>query len=57
MTNTIAFIFASASEKNPTRVLSDYDKKIGPAQDASAFMTKRSGFMIKKSGNLKVIMK
>ena len=29
MTNTIAFIFASASEKNPARVLSDYDKKIG----------------------------
>ena len=29
MTNTIAFIFASASEKNPTKVLSKYDKKIG----------------------------
>jgi len=29
MNNTIAFIFASAAEKNPTKILSDYDKKIG----------------------------
>ena len=29
MNNTIAFIFASASEKNPSKILSDYDKKLG----------------------------
>ena len=29
MNNTIAFIFASASEKNPSKTLSDYDKKLG----------------------------
>ena len=30
MNNTIAFIFASASEKNPAKTLSNYDSLYGP---------------------------
>ena len=51
MTNTIAFIFASASEKNPARVLSDYDKKIG-SYDTLFLCSKEKEKILKKDVDL-----
>jgi len=51
MTNTIAFIFASASEKNPTKILSDYDKKIG-SYDTYFLCSKEKEKILKKDVDL-----
>ena len=51
MNNTIAFIFASASEKNPARVLADYDKQIG-SYDTHFLCSKEKEKILKKDVDL-----
>ena len=51
MNNSIAFVFASASEKNPTRVLADYDKNIG-AYDTLFLCSKPKEKILKKDIDL-----
>ena len=49
--NTIAFIFASASEKNPSKTLSDYDKKLG-SYDTYFLCSKEKEKILKKDVDL-----
>ena len=51
MTNTIAFIFASASEKNPINTLSKYDQKIG-SYDTYFLCSKEKEKILKKDVDL-----
>ena len=51
MNNTIAFIFASASEKNPAKTLADYDKQIG-SYDTHFLCSKEKEKILKKDVDL-----
>ena len=51
MNNSIAFVFASASETNPTRTLAEYDKKIG-AYDVHFLCSKEKEKILKKDIDL-----